>query len=115
MPDGHLRHVLSQLPPEAQVPAGWVLEQLDGADEDLTLEQAAERVGRAVSTVRGWANRGQLEGAYKLRGRDWRIPVVALQTFLDGERTRTPTVRSRGPVDLGSWRKHVLNSSGVRR
>ena len=108
MSDAHLRHLLGQLPPDAQVPAGWVLEHLDGAAEDLTLDQVAEKVGRAVSTVRGWANSGELEGAYRLRGREWKIPAVTLQRFLEGERSGEgkSLVRARGPVNLSSWRKH---------
>ena len=107
-----LRELLGQLPPDAQVPVRWVLENLDeeqGSDlADLTLEDVANRVGRAVSTIRGWCNSGQLVGAYRLRGRTWRIPQGSLRRFLEAERAQEgqpPTVRPQGPVDLASWRK----------
>ena len=108
----HLRDLLGQLPPDAQVPVGWVLENLGeeqgSAFADLTLEQVAEKVGRAASTVRGWCNSDRMVGAYRLRGREWRIPQDALRRFLAAERSQDghgpATVRSRGPVDLGSWR-----------
>ena len=108
----HLRDLLGQLPPDAQVPVRWVLENLgegQGSDlADLTLEQVADKVGRAPSTVRGWCNSGRMAGAYRLRGREWRVPQDALRRFVEAERNqegRPSTVRSRGPVDLGSWRK----------
>ena len=116
MADGHLRHLLSQLPSEAQVPAGWVLEQLDSAEQELTLEDVATKVGRAVSTVRGWCGSGQLEGAYRLNGREWRVPSAALRRFLEQQRTGAgeghSAVRSRGPVDLSSWRHQRRKASG---
>ena len=107
-----LRDLLAPLPPDTMVRAGWVLEHLEagqGSDlQDLTLEDVAERVGRAVSTVRGWCNSGRMAGAYRLRGREWRIPQDALRRFLEAERNQEgqpPTVRSRGSVNLSSWRK----------
>src|SRR4051794_25983620 len=54
--------------------------------EAYTTEEAAERLGRSEWTVRQWCNKGQVSGAYKVRGKgrtgEWRIPhwaVVALQ------------------------------------
>lgn len=75
---------------------------------DLTLVQVAERVGRSVSTVRGWAASGELE-AFKFRAREWRVTPEALEAFLQAQRkpkqAQVKTVRPTGPVDLGSWRK----------
>ena len=74
---------------------------------DMTLPEVAERVGRSVSCVRGWAASGELEG-YKLMGREWRITPEALEAFLDAQRKpkqqREKAARPTGPVDLGAWR-----------
>ncbi len=65
------------------------------AKEAYTTEEAAERIGRSDWTVRQWCNKGQVPGAYKVRGKgrtgEWRIPheaVVALQ--------------ARGPAPVGT-------------
>src|SRR6266511_3772311 len=65
---------------------------------DLTVAELAAQFHRSASTVRDWCEHGRFEGAYKLNGRDWRIPQAAVDTFL-GEQ------RSKGPVaPLGAWR-----------
>ncbi|MDQ3606364.1 MAG: helix-turn-helix domain-containing protein [Gemmatimonadota bacterium] len=77
---------------------------------DRTLEQVAAEVKRSASTVRGWCASGALTGAYKLNGRDWRIPAGALRSYLDaqasGEKRSEPQIRTGRAPDLGSWRKH---------
>ena len=71
---------------------------------DLTLEEVAERVGRAPSTVRGWCRCGSLVGAYRLNGRGWRIPLLALDAFLRAqEEGRTGS--TMGEHNLSAWRK----------
>ena len=74
----------------------------DGSD--LTLEEVAERVGRAPSTVRGWCRCGSLVGAYRLNGRGWRIPLLALNAFLRAQEERCggPTM---GGHNLSAWRR----------
>ena len=71
---------------------------------DLTLQEVAERVGRAPSTVRGWCASGRLIGGYRLNGRGWRIPLSALGAFLRAqeERSAGPTM---GGHNLSAWRK----------
>ncbi len=65
---------------------------------DFTVAELAARFHRSASTVRDWCEHGRFEGAYKLNGRDWRIPQATVDTFL-GEQ------RSKGPVAaLGAWR-----------
>ena len=103
------------------VPREWLLELLEGTGEhpsegspvppaDLTVAQVASRYGRHASTVRVWLERGAFPGAYKLRGRDWRVPAADLAAFDASERAReagTPAAR-RGPrkaADLGAWRR----------
>lgn len=83
---------LRALPREALVPAGWVLDLLgreavadsDGPDLGLTVQEVAQLTGRAPSTVRVWAGSGRLPGAYRLQGREWRIPRSALRALAEG-------------------------------
>lgn len=83
-----LLHAIEHLPDEASVPVGWVREKI-GAGEpvevDLTLEEFAAMLDRRPSTVRGWM---PIEGAYKFRGREWRIPHQAAQRYLDAQRAK---------------------------
>lgn len=78
---------------------------------DLTVAQVAARYDRHPSTVRGWCESGVLRGAYRLRGREWRVPAETLAAFEQAERgARRPDVQHSGrrtPVDLGSWRKEA--------
>ena len=112
---------LRLMPPGSLVPAEWVLAELEGESgiaantgeaanrADLTLEQASEQVKRSVSTVRGWCASGAVAGAYKLNGRDWRIPPAALRNYLDaqasGAKANGPRTRAGRAPDVGGWRK----------
>jgi len=69
------------------------------ARADLTVAELAARFHRSASTVRDWCEHGRFKGAYKLNGRDWRIPVTALDGFLAEQRgEKTPAAQ------LGAWR-----------
>ena len=73
--------------------------------DDLTCEQAARILGRSPSTVREWCRAGEIRGAYRLKGREWRLPRSGLREFLDGQGNRRPqTVHRRREADLGAWR-----------
>jgi hypothetical protein len=65
---------------------------------DLTIAELAGRFHRSTSTIRGWCEHGRFEGAYKLNGRDWRIPQKSVDAFLNAQRGRRPE------VGLGAWR-----------
>ncbi len=65
---------------------------------DLTVGELTARLHRAASTVREWCEHGRFAGAYKLNGRDWRVPVAALDVFLAGQRGE------RTVAQLGAWR-----------
>lgn len=68
------------------------------ARADQTVAELAARFHRSASTVRDWCEHGRFEGAYKLNGRDWRIPLTAVDAFLAeqrGEKQISP---------LGAWR-----------
>lgn len=102
-----LRDALADLPDDALVPVKWIRERLGGtADDDrisdLTVAEVAAELDRSPSTVRGWCGDGKIDGAYRFRGREWRIPRSALRTFVEGERAGRET-----PADLSDWRKEV--------
>ncbi len=98
------------------LPVAWLRERLEGANEDvvvdLTVEQVANKLGRSPSTVRNWLAAGEIPGAYRLKGREWRIPPAALERFLDKQRTAPQatvmTVGARA-LALDEWRKHLPN------
>jgi excisionase family DNA binding protein len=69
---------------------------------DLTVHEVAEHFRRAPSTIRGWLFRGDLRG-YKLNGRDWRVPRLALAEY--EQRQREPRRDASEDVDLSSWRR----------
>jgi excisionase family DNA binding protein len=110
-----LEMMVNGMPPGSSVSLSvdWLREELaaedragDAPPELLTLDDVAERVGRAVSTVRSWCNSGQLEGAFRLNGRDWRVPASALQKYLEAQAKQEPSeMGNRGEVDLASWRR----------
>lgn len=104
-----LEALLEALPPGGSVTLDReALEELLGAEAsgsgpvaDLTVQEVADELDRAPSTVRGWLGSGDLEG-YRLRGREWRVPREALAAFLEEERSG---IREEEPADLGSWRE----------
>ena len=65
---------------------------------DVTVAELATRFHRSASTVRGWCEHGRFEAAYKLNGRDWRIPKRAVDAFLAEQRGEAHATR------LGAWR-----------
>jgi excisionase family DNA binding protein len=74
-------------------------------ERDLTVEQVAEAMGRACSTVRGWLIAGELRG-FKLNGRDWRVPRAALRAYRDAQAAgkADPEPEMEG-VDISAWRR----------
>lgn len=101
------------------VPREWLLDLLEGSSVtadvaqtpgiDLTCHQVADALGRDASTVRAWVARGDFPGAYRLNGREWRIPPDALGAWQEGQRKRPPDaavpIRSgRRRLPLSSWR-----------
>ncbi len=118
-----LRQLAEALPPAGSVVLTradlMALLEEDGASTtddghvDLTVEQVAEKLGRAPSTIRNWVREGRIPGAYKLRGRENRIPRAALRSFLEREanstnRASTPQTKA---VDLSAWRNHIRPTS----
>ena len=73
---------------------------------DLSLVEAAEKLGKAPSTIRSWLLAGELAG-YKLH-REWRITRASIRAFLEDQKngggTRMPPSRGK-PADLSEWRE----------
>ncbi len=65
---------------------------------DFTIAELAARFHRSASTIRDWCEHARFEGAYKLNGRDWRIPQAAVDAFVARQRGETPGGQ------LGAWR-----------
>lgn len=86
----------------------------DEPDQLLTLEQIAEIAGRSISTVRSWCNSGQIEGAFRLHGREWRIPSGAWRRHLESLQSDVEDARmvQHRPADLGSWRRNRRKGGG---
>jgi len=38
--------------------------------------------------VRAWVERGDFTGAYKLHGKEWRVPISSVEAFQDRQRRR---------------------------
>ena len=113
-----LREALSAMPAGTLVPRDWLVEQLtEGSHRqsdsdspattgvaDLTIAGLAQLFDKRPSTVRAWVERGDFPGAYKLNGREWRIPISAVEAFRDSQRRLT---------GLSAWRS-VPRRSGVQ-
>lgn len=85
----------------------WIDEEPGGPDEqaaeplvDLTVPEVAGLLDRSDSTIRGWCQDGTLPGAYKLRGREWRVPRQALRELRDPQTNGKPRLAKRhAPLD----------------
>jgi hypothetical protein len=103
-----LRTALAAMPPGSLVPRDWLLEQLSSVSPipsespalvDLTIGDLARLFGKRPSTVRAWVERGDFPGAYKLHGKEWRVPASAVEAFQDRQRGHAKS----GPR-LSAWR-----------
>ena len=91
----NLRAALAGMPSGTLVPRDWLLEQLSGnstptssgsSPVDLPIAELARLFGKRPSTVRAWLERGDFPGAYKLHGKEWRIPAEAIERFQQEQR-----------------------------
>ena len=75
------------MPSGTLVPRDWLVELLSVEGEpaeslvDLTIQDLARMFGKRPSTVRAWVERGDFRGAYKLHGKEWRVPAAAVEAF----------------------------------
>jgi len=111
------------MPPGTLVPRDWLVEQLaNGAGRqshsdsaaapgatDLTIADLAQLFGKRPSTVRAWVERGDFPGAYKLHGKEWRVPPSSVEAFRDRQRHRTG--RASG---LSAWRSVARSPAATR-
>lgn len=69
------------------------------------------KAGRAsASTIRTWCERGELAGAYKLHGREWRVPLSAIEAMQRkhaAQHQPPATGSTEKPVCIGEWRKYL--------
>ena len=96
------------MPPGSLVPRDWLLEQLSGASPippespalvDLTIGDLTRLFGKRPSTVRAWVERGDFPGAYKLHGKEWRVPESGVEAFQNRQR------RAKSDTRLSAWRR----------
>ena len=66
---------------------------------DLTIRDLAKLFGKQPSTVRAWVERGDFPGAYKLHGKEWRVPVSSLEAFQNRQRG------AKSDAGLSAWRR----------
>ena len=117
------------MPPGALVPRDWLLEQLNAglggmsgstapappSLVDLTIRDLAQVFGKRPSTVRAWVERGDFPAAYKLHGKEWRVPASAVEAFQDRQRMRSvPGRRTESGGRLSQWRSVRLRGSARR-
>ena len=108
-----LRELAARLPPGSSVtlPRGALLEAVGEPSRsqpsaDLTVAQLAARFYRSPSTVRAWVEAGRFPDAYKLEGRDWRVPELSVTAFIAAQRHvpgQPSSISSHRPT-LGDWR-----------
>ena len=117
-----LRRRLEAIPAGSLLPRDWLLDQLEELEEpagsglpalaDLSVEEAGEILGRSPSTVREYCRQDLLRGAYRQRGREWRIPREAIRAFQRSEASAVETAvrvrrSQRDAPDLGGWREEL--------
>lgn len=117
-PSARLAALLEQLSPDAMLPARWILEQL--AEEplqtsgneaaaplarDLTVKEFGACFGKSASTARLWCEQGSVAGAWKLNGREWRIPLASVERFREAQGAPPPDTTRPARGSLGDWRR----------
>jgi len=116
-----LRALLTSLPSGALLPVDWLVDQLGSStasapemstapEVDLTVADLARLFSKRPSTMRGWIERGDFSGAYKL-GKEWRIPASSVAAFQDRHRAGVhgpAFVRAR--PRLSDWRRALSRS-----
>jgi hypothetical protein len=119
-----LTRIVDVMPDGAAVllPVAWLRVELSVSDTEpctavqvppdtlFTIGEVARRFSRSQSAVRSWAEQGLFRGAFRLRGRAWRIPLSSVIAFEAAERQRKAveqTVTLRGSERLSDWRRRA--------
>jgi len=114
--------LLRALPDSALVPVGWLRGMLtaDSPTEGLSTEPGAALVhdfsakevglalGRSASTVRRWLEEGLFVGAYKLRGKSWRVPADSMELFKQAQVASPPAALQPMHGSLSDWRRKAV-------
>lgn len=103
-----LSKLLAELPGDALLSVSWIRARLNApvvveADGDLSCADVAALLHRKPGTIRAWCFRAEIVGAYRLNGKDWRIPRKSLRAYLDKQSAGQCPVGASS-VDLGAWR-----------
>lgn len=109
-----IRALAEALPPGTAVPVPreLLLQLLSNGgtpvpSADLTVADLCQQFRRKPSAVRAWLERGEFVGAYKLHGRDWRVPIAAVEAYRtrqqQGADNPAPAPAS-GTADLSAWK-----------
>jgi excisionase family DNA binding protein len=114
--------LVAAAPTDATIPVRWLAEQLEADSAgvvvvvdsrlsvDLTVDELAARLNRGASTIRTWLANGDLPGAYRNHGREWRIPVAAVDAMQRAEATRhakPAAPAAPAAAELSDWRQHL--------
>jgi excisionase family DNA binding protein len=111
---GSLRILAEALPvgTVVPVPRELLLQLLSGnlgrhndVEVDLTVAELAVLFSRKRSAVRSWLERGDFPQAYKLHGREWRVPASSVHAFQEKQRQRKAEKRVTRSLGLASWRQ----------
>lgn len=106
------------------IPVAWLAEELakESAVEpgerpalavtvDLTVQQVAQRFNRGASTVRTWCEQQRFPNAYRLNGREWRIPAGDVTAFQIAAQTQQRPATAASTPNLSQWRQHLPHAS----
>jgi len=117
-PGARLAALLEELPGDALLPASWIREQLaeepregtaanagDTLPSDLTVKRFGAAFGKSASTARLWCERGQVPGAWKLNGRELRIPAGSIELYRRAQGAPAVSTVPPEPGDLADWRR----------
>jgi Helix-turn-helix domain len=83
---------------------------------DLTVADLCREFTRKPSAVRAWLERGDFPGAYKLQGRDWRVPAAGVEAYRSRQQQGGKQAPAPGARDPGAWRRvRPMGTSGGRQ
>ncbi len=111
--------------PAILVAPEWIVELLTVATPEGTLarlgpepiqgysiREVARAFGRSNAAVWGWVHDGLLPGCNKFIGREWRIPLSAIETMLRAQRVVPVSVPTE---EYGAWRKELERARAGRQ
>ena len=113
-----LKRDVEAMPPGALLPRNWLLDRLSddrpspslppgpAPKVDLGVRDLSRLFAKRPSTVRAWLERGDFPGAYKLQGKEWRVPASGIDAFQDRQRIGVHAAPRDGAKGrLSDWRK----------